>query len=228
MPPFVDITGERFGRLVAISPVREGGRVKWLCKCDCGGETITTSSKLRAGHTKSCGCLQRERTSLVSSKDHTGEKFGRLTVKKRIHEGHHTKYQCVCDCGNVVIVSGSNLVSGAIKSCGCMRSEQVTAKNIKHNGCKTRLYTTWRNMIDRCNNPKNKEYRRYGGRGINVCEEWRTDFSVFRDWALSSGYRDDLTIDRIDNDLGYSASNCQWLTRKENSSKIKIDREKRL
>mgnify|MGYP000409137109 CR=1 FL=1 len=225
MSQFIDIAGERFGRLVAISPVKAGEGVKWLCKCDCGGETITTASKLRSGHTKSCGCFQREQTSLATSKDYTGMKFGRLTVQKRI-SGRSTKYQCICDCGNIVIVLGSNLVSGATKSCGCFRSELVTKADTKHGGCKTRLYSIWRNMLDRCNNPKNKEYHRYGGRGIIVCAEWETDFSSFREWALSSGYQDNLTIDRIDNDLGYAPSNCQWLTRAENSTKIKKDKSK--
>lgn len=225
MSRFIDITGERFGRLVAISPIKVDGKVKWICKCDCGGETITTASKLRTGHTKSCGCFQREQTSLASRKDYTGKKFGRLTVQKRI-DGNCTKYQCRCDCGNVVIVLSSNLITGATKSCGCLRSELVTAVDTKHGGCKTRLYRAWRNMLNRCNDPKNKEYHRYGGRGIKVCEDWEADFSPFRKWALSSGYQDNLTIDRIDNDSGYAPSNCQWLTREENSAKIKADREK--
>jgi hypothetical protein len=74
-------------------------------------------------------------------------------------------------------------------------------------------------MKDRCHNPKSKYWSRYGGRGIKVFAEWRNDFSAFRDWALGNGYQKDLTIDRIDNDKGYSPSNCQWITREENAQK---------
>lgn len=223
MSQYQDITGQRFGRLTVVEPVRNGKILKWLCRCDCGGETITTSWRLRSGHTKSCGCFQREQTSLASAKDYTGLKFGRLTVKKRI-AGAHTRYQCICECGKTVVVSGNNLVCGATRSCGCLRSEMVTESNTIHGGCGTRLYIIWRNMQDRCYNPKNKEYHRYGGRGINICPEWQTSFAVFREWALENGYQENLTIDRINNDLGYFPSNCQWLTLRENIAKMNTER----
>lgn len=95
------------------------------------------------------------------------------------------------------------------------------------NGCKnpnykdgrksTRLYRIYNNILTRCNNEKSTYYKRYGGRGITVCEEWKIDFQSFYDWSMDNGYRDDLTIDRIDNDGNYEPSNCRWVTIKEQS-----------
>lgn len=85
---------------------------------------------------------------------------------------------------------------------------------IKHGACATRLYGIWRQMRSRCRNPKQKGYANYGGRGITVCAEW-DDFTAFRAWALQNGYADNLTIERLDNDLGYAPSNCTWATRHE-------------
>lgn len=223
MANFVDIRGQRFGRLVAIEPIHDRKVLKWICRCDCGNSTITTYSKLKSGRTRSCGCLQREKTSEASKKDYTGCRFGRLVVECRLPE-KRAKYLCVCDCGAAVIVEGSNLVSGATKSCGCLRSEVASKRSTKHGGCGTRLYRVWSNMIDRCENPNNKEYNRYGGRGIDICFEWRQDFSKFMEWALENGYKENLTIDRINNELGYCPSNCQWITREENSAKMKQDK----
>lgn len=83
----------------------------------------------------------------------------------------------------------------------------------------TRLYNIWRGMKQRCCNPNNSHYYDYGGRGITVCDEWLHDFDAFESWAKSHGYKEDLTIDRIDNNKGYSPNNCQWITRSQNSAK---------
>lgn len=156
MPPFKDLTGQRFHRLVVIE--KHGkicGLTAWLCQCDCGKQTVVIGSELTKNHTKSCGCLRREQTI-----------------------------------------------------------ERMTSHGERH----SRLYEVWKAMRQRCINPSSRSYKRYGGRGITVCDEWN-DYQVFRDWAMANGYDENApngqcTIDRIDNDKGYSPDNCQWVDMK--------------
>ena len=151
--------------------------------------------------------------------DLTGKKFGKLEVIG-VHDtgSRKTYYVCQCDCGNVKVVRADSLISGATKSCGCIKKEQdktnLTA-NHRHKMSGTRIYETWQDMKRRCYNKQNARYDRYGGRGIKVCDEWLNDFQSFYDWAINNGYSDDLTIDRIDNDGNYEPSNCRWSTAKE-------------
>lgn len=153
--------------------------------------------------------------------DQTGKRFGHLVVLKRVENGKDggTRYLCKCDCGNEKIVRSKHLKSGAIDNCGCLRSQRVLKTRIVHGSAhgesKTRLYNIWDHMKDRCNNPNRRAYWDYGDRGIHVCQEWSEDFIAFKEWALTHGYRDDLTIDRIDNNKGYYPDNCRWVTQAE-------------
>ena len=151
--------------------------------------------------------------------DLTGKRFGRLTVIGVEDNGKRkTYYACQCDCGNVKVIRSDALIGGCTVSCGCKKKEQdrinLTA-NHSHKMSGTRLYSIWNGLKGRCNNPNDPRYDRYGGRGISVCEEWNTSFQAFYDWAISNGYSDDLTIDRIDNDGNYDPTNCKWSTSKE-------------
>lgn len=148
--------------------------------------------------------------------DLTGQRFGRLVVVERAENSAdgRARWLCRCDCGQSKTVLGEHLKKGRTKSCGCAKSESSSKRFKKHGGRNSKLYRIWSNMKDRCNNPDCKVYSDYGGRGIKVCKEWIDDFSAFQKWALANGYKEGLTIDRKDNDKGYSPDNCRWTDRK--------------
>lgn len=162
-----DLTGKRFGRLVAVKCVGRttNGNAKWLCKCDCGGEKVVASWGLVSGRTHSCGCIKRE------------------------------------------------------------QNEKMFTTHGESGKAKTRLYRIWAGMKTRCYN-HNEEwaYSKYGARGIRVCNEWLNSYEAFRDWALSHGYRDDLSIDRIDFMGDYCPENCRWADAKQQARNTRNNR----
>ena len=150
-------------------------------------------------------------------KDLTGQRFGKLVVLKRLENhvdkhGTRSRWLCQCDCGNITIADGGRLRQDKKHSCGCLQREATSKATSTHHATGSRLHNLWRAMKARCYIPSCSNYSYYGGRGIQVCCEWKNDFSAFRDWALANGYADDLSIDRIDPDDDYKPSNCRWTT----------------
>lgn len=236
-----NLVGRKYGKLTVIDvvPRTAHSRTRVKCQCECGNTILALAANVKSGNTRSCGCgrnysdytekqlakAERQASARIQNykrkKDNGGTivglRFGRLVVQEKAgRKGKDVAYRCLCDCGAEKLVVGSSLMNGDTRSCGCL-AKDVTHALLYENGdsnpgsANRRLYGIWAGMKERCQNTDFRDYYRYGGRGITVCDEWQ-NWVDFRDWALSHGYQDDLSLDRIDNESGYRPDNCRWAT----------------
>lgn len=158
--------------------------------------------------------------------DLTGLRFGKLKVIRRNgRKGGKIAWLCKCDCGNTHTTISNNITSGVTRSCGCLVREKAIETNKTHGMRYTKLYKIWESMKRRCDCPSTERYKNYGGRGISYCSEW-IKFEPFMDWAIKNGYKEKMSIERVDVNGNYCPENCKWIplddqrNNKTNSSKV--------
>lgn len=144
-----------------------------------------------------------------------GQTFHRLTVIERSGNAKNGKitWLCRCICGKESIVTGTDLKNGNTKSCGCYKDQMIKERSFKHGQSRKRIHNIWWTITRRCGDANSSSYHLYGAAGKTLCESWK-EFKNFFEWSMNNGYKDNLSIDRIYNDKGYSPENCRWVTMK--------------
>jgi hypothetical protein len=229
---FNDLTEQQYGLWKVIKRVEDNKRgTVWLCECQCENKTLKNvlGNSLVLGKSKSCGCL--------TYKSIVGKKYSQLLIINEYCINNIWFCDADCDCGNKAIkIYKASIVNGNTKSCGCIRKEICKIANLKHGKKGSHIYRLYYGMIDRCTNKNNESYKDYGERGITVSDEWLGDngFIKFNEWAVNNGYKENLSIERIDVNKGYNKNNCTWIPKnkqsqnKRNSIKVVYQGKERL
>lgn len=206
----VDLSkGDVFGKWVVCSfaGVRSGKKQYWTCVCECGKMKDLCKYELINGKTTHCGCNRKKPTGYGI--DLSGNRYGKLTIVSFAYRKNRRPYwNCICDCGKTKILNGESIKIGYTTSCGCVFKKVVKEVNKTHGLSNTPIYNVWSTMRARCNNPNNKSYERYGGRGIKVCKRWGKFSNFYEDMGAS--YEAGLSIERLKVNKGYYKSNCIW------------------
>lgn len=226
--PRKQIQGKRFGRLTVTQLLvgeRSPGidsRPLWEARCECGKFIKTTLHALNPGGNRK-GIQQCSDCNKYEAENRlVGKVYYYLTVSEFSHVDKWGSFiwKCFCRCGNIVFVSTTSLEQSSTKSCGCYTKERLR----KNGKSKTVLYRVWNHARRRCHLASDKAYKRYGARGIRMCQLWLEDFESFETWAFSNEFQPGLQLDRIDVDGGYYPENCQFVTKNCNSAFTWIDK----
>lgn len=232
-----NMIGREFGRLKVVRQAEsKNKKLAWECLCSCGETVVKVGTDLRKGKIKSCGCLKRE-LCRAKGKSQTipmeGKQIGLWKVLEKGKTRNRSGYwKCLCTgCGTVHEVEGNSLRrkdASASRGCRTCCGIKIGAALTTHGLSKERLYNVWTGMIRRCYNRKHVSYLRYGGRGIQVCKEWRESMETFVEWGKNNGWAPGLDLDRIDNDGNYSPENCKFIPRLQNSWNREVSKNRQL
>lgn len=228
----IDLTGQRFGRLLVLEYAGKDkyGHSRWKVVCDCGREVTVTGNNLRSGQTKSCGANHQ-------TIDLTGQRFGRLVVLEYAGKDKHRAFLwlCRCDCGEIKVVRASGLRTGHTKSCNCLhreKSKELATKNFtKHGHTRDRKHSpsfnSWQSMKSRCLDPNSISYPSYGALGVTVCDRWNpAKGGSFENFLADLGQRPIGTSLGRYGDVGpYQPDNCKFMTQAEQVANRRPDRK---